>query len=1062
MRSDHLYSIRQAMSTAYLTDEKALVEDLLTQLPDYPESDVVTRARDLLTQLRKRFAPESLQHVKQSIVQAFLQEYQLDSEEGIVLMSIAEALLRIPDRATQDRFLADRLNAADWHQHAHHSDSQLVNLATEALSISKLLEQQQRSAQSEHHQSHIQTIFESLRVRLGQPVIRIALKRAMHLLAVQFVMAETIEQAIAKSANSIVDSADSTVRYSFDMLGEAAITAGDAERFFKAYSHAITQLGRHFQAVDHNKDDRLYVRPSISIKLSALYPRYESFQHRYAVPALTARLFNLAQQARNAGITLMVDAEESERLDLSLDIFSAVFNRAELDNWPGFGIAVQAYQKRATYVIRWLAVLAQSKQRRIPVRLVKGAYWDSEIKRAQENGLDGYPVFTRKSATDISYLVCTRLLIDQPDYFYPQFATHNAHTVFSILQMAHQHPCYEFQRLHGMGEGLYQMVQAQHPQVVCRVYAPVGEYQDLLPYLVRRLLENGANTSFVHHMENPRIAVEEIVNDPALIWQNGMHSELVLPAALYGDQRRNSQGLNLADPKVQVQVKQSLSELANKRYQAFPLINGKTFAGQMRTVNAPHDSCHVVGDVRYGNKLAVTDALDAAEAAFSDWRLHSVEERAHYLRKAADLLEQQRMELVSLCMREGGRTIKDALAEVREAVDFCRYYAVRALELFAHPIVLTGPAGENNVLRYYGRGVFVCISPWNFPIAIFTGQIAAALAAGNTVIAKPAERTPLTAMACVRILHQAGIPESVLHFLPGQSSEIGQQLLDDFRVAGVAFTGSIEAAQYINRQLARHPIIIPLIAETGGQNVLIADTSAHKEQLVQDAVLSAFNSAGQRCSALRVLFVPEETADTIIEMLIGAMQELRLGKPDELTTDVAAVITKDAVQQLRLHVERMQVCGRIVYQLPLISEAADLQAGSFFPPTLIEIREMQQLHHEVFGPVLHLVRYQSNDLDAVIDSVNAAGYGLTLGIHSRIQSTIKKIRRRVRVGNIYVNRNMIGAVVGVQPFGGMGLSGTGPKAGGPDYLRRFAVEQAVADNVAAMGGNPDLLAQNLR
>ncbi|SES98223.1 L-proline dehydrogenase /delta-1-pyrroline-5-carboxylate dehydrogenase [Nitrosomonas marina] len=1060
MSSDHLYSIRQAMSVAYLSDEKTLVKNLLKQLTGYDASTAVNHARDLLSQLRGQMASSWLQ-AKQSVVQAFLQEYQLNSEEGIVLMSIAEALLRIPDRATQDRFLADRLNSADWRLHAYHSESRLVNLATGALMFSRVLEQQHKLLHADQH-SRIQTVLDTLVVRLGQPVIRTALKQAMQLLAEQFVMAETIERAIGKSTSVPEALADSAVRYSFDMLGEAAITAIDAERFFQAYSHAIIQLGKDFQNTGFDKPDLLYARPSVSVKLSALYPRYEPYQFRYAVPALTSKLLNLAILARNAGITLTVDAEESDRLDLSLDVFSAVFNCAELDDWPGLGIAVQAYQKRATHVIRWLAALARGQQRKIPVRLVKGAYWDSEIKRAQENGLAGYPVFSRKSATDISYLACARLLIDRSDCFYPQFATHNAHTVSVIMQMACRYEHYEFQRLHGMGEALYQVIQRNHPGIVCRVYAPVGEYQDLLPYLVRRLLENGANTSFVHDMENPHIAVEEIITDPVTVWQSGVQSELALPAALYGKQRCNSIGLNLADPQVLEQVKQSLNKLAHKQYQSFPLVNGKTCTGQTNSVNAPHDNCHIVGEVIYADKTHVSDAFDAAETAFCDWRLRAVRERADCLLKAADLMEQQRMELVNLCMREGGRTIKDALAEVREAVDFCRYYAVGALKLFEHPAVLPGPTGEVNTLKYYGRGVFVCISPWNFPIAIFTGQIAAALVAGNTVIAKPAERSALTAMACIRILHQAGIPESVLHFLPGKSSEIGQHLLEDSRVAGVAFTGSIDTAKYINRQLSDHPMIVPLIAETGGQNVLIADTSAHKEQLVQDAVFSAFNSAGQRCSALRVLFVPEETAELVKQMLIGAMQELRLGNPDDVTTDVAAVITQQAMHQLGKYVRKMRADNCEIYQLPLASQADELHSGNFFPPTLIEISELRQLRSEVFGPVLHMVRYQSGDLDAVIDSINASGYGLTLGIHSRIQGTIKKICQQTRVGNVYVNRNMIGAVVGVQPFGGMGLSGTGPKAGGPDYLRRFSVEQAVSDNVAAMGGNPTLLAQSLR
>ncbi|MCB1986721.1 MAG: bifunctional proline dehydrogenase/L-glutamate gamma-semialdehyde dehydrogenase PutA, partial [Nitrosomonas sp.] len=695
--------------------------------------------------------------------------------------------------------------------------------------------------------------------------------------------------------------------------------------------------------------------------------------------------------------------------------------------------------------------------------LVKGAYWDSEIKRAQENGLEGYPVFTRKSATDISYFVCAQLLLNSPDCFYPQFATHNAHTVAAIIQMADNRLSYEFQRLHGMGEALYQTVLEQSQQsYACRIYAPVGSYEDLLPYLVRRLLENGANASFIYQVENPRFAVDEVIRDPTAIWKHSIPTGLPLPEALYGEQRRNSQGINLADPIVRQEIQQNLTDSSGWYRQAVPLINGKGYSGEKKTIFAPYDDNEIVGEIILSDRKAVTDAVDAAVSAFTNWRLYPVRKRADYLLKAADLMEQRRMELVSICVREGGRTIKDALAEVREAVDFCRYYAASALDLFEQPINLPGPTGEKNILRYFGRGAFVCISPWNFPIAIFTGQIAAALAAGNTVIAKPAERTALTAMACVRILHEAGVPESVLHFLSGKGSEIGIELLRDTRIAGVAFTGSTETAQWINRKLAGHPAIVPFIAETGGQNVLIADTSAHKEQLVQDAILSAFNSAGQRCSALRILFVPQETADKIVELLIGSIRQLRLGRPDDFSIDVGPVITRHAKQQIQLHIENMRAQGGVIYQPTLESSDANLSTGNYFPPTLIEINAMHQLKQEVFGPVLHLVRYPSGDLKAVIDAINVAGYGLTLGIHSRIRNTIKNIQQQVSVGNIYINRNMIGAVVGTQPFGGMGLSGTGPKAGGPDYLRRFAVEQTVTDNLAAIGGNAGLLAQNLR
>ncbi len=1060
MDSDTLRTIRRSINQAYRASEALTVQCLLAQLAGYPADTAALHAQKLLEKIRHKTDRKTQPGAWQSITQAFLTEYQLSSDEGIALMNIAEALLRIPDKATQDRFLADRLSAADWHPRFHHDDL-LTRLATDALVLSGSLERRQLQIQVDPH-TQFHTLIEKLLLRLGQPVIRVALKKAMHILGTQFVFAETIEQALRKSADMAGNTAYGT-RHSFDMLGEAALTATDADRFFAAYQQAITQLAATHRALDDDNHNALYARPSISIKLSALYPRYEPLQHKHAIPELTVRLSQLAIQARSAGIALTIDAEESERLEMALDIFAAVFRHPQLDGWPGLGLAVQAYQKSAVQVIHWLAELAKCRNRRIPVRLVKGAYWDSEIKRTQENGLDGYPVFTRKSATDISYLACAQLLINAPDYFFPQFATHNAHTVAAIMQMAHNHPGYEFQRLHGMGDALYQTVETHTGQPIpCRIYAPVGGYQDLLPYLVRRLLENGANTSFIHQAENPDIPIDDVIRDPVAVWLNGAQTGLPLPAEIYGARRRNAQGLNLADPQTRKQIQQDWDQLADSYHQAVPWINGKAHTGRAQTIAAPYDHQEIVGEVVYGNPETAADALDAAVAGFEDWRVQPVEDRVACLLKAADFMEQQRMALVSLCVREGGRTIRDALAEVREAVDFCRYYAANALELFGKPINLPGPTGETNQLRYSGRGVFVCISPWNFPIALFTGQIAAALVAGNTVIAKPAERTTLTAMACARIFYQAGIPESALHFLPGKGAEIGPRLLGDSRIAGVAFTGSTATAQWINRQLAGHPVIIPFIAETGGQNVLIADSSAHKEQLVQDAVLSAFNSAGQRCSALRVLFVPHETADQIKALLIGAMQQLRLGSPADYAIDIGPVISPSAVAQLKTHIHHMRALGNTIYQLPLLSGTTYFQTGYFYPPTLIELNAMQQLREEVFGPVLHLVRYASNELDAVIQAVNASGYGLTLGIHSRIQRTIETVKQHARVGNIYINRNMIGAVVGVQPFGGMGLSGTGPKAGGPDYLRRFAVEQTVTDNVAAFGGNTGLLAQSLR
>ena len=1031
-----LSALRKAIDQAYLNDETASVIELMVGLTDYNPADVEALARLLVEQIRA-------DKDKQSVVDAFLHEYRLDSAEGLILMSIAEALLRIPDAATQDRFLADKLTSAHWQEHLNHSDSMLVNLSTGALLLTGLFER--------HFKPDGKHVFDQLLGRLGVPVIRKALQKAMHFLGAQFVMAETIPDALHASQMH------PEYRYSFDMLGEAAVTASDAERYFSAYLDAIRQLSHASMTAS------LFDKPGISIKLSALCPRYEPLQHLRAVPELTAKLLALAQCARQSDLTVTVDAEESERLAMSLTIFEAVFTHPSLKDWPGLGLAVQAYQKRAPHVIAWLSALAKSERRKIPVRLVKGAYWDTEIKRAQELGLSAYPVFTRKSATDISYLACAARLLAEPAAFYPQFATHNAHTVVAIKQMAGDQTDYEFQRLHGMGEALYQNL-AKHPNgsIPCRVYAPIGHYQELLPYLVRRLLENGANTSFVNQIENPNIDIEHIVQNPVTFWLELKEFEktgVPLPVDLFGTERRNSEGFNLADTEQLYSLQKRLDELSGIVHHAGPLINGKSPTGFERVIVNPADHSHKVGTVAFCGTDIVADALDTASEAFDAWRSTNVQKRARYLNNAADLFEYNRTELVSLCVREGGRTIKDALADVREAVDFCRYYSARALELFDHPMALPGPCGEDNFLTYCGRGVFLCISPWNFPIAIFTGQIAAALAAGNTVVAKPAEATSLTAAACVKLLHQAGIPSSVLNFVPGIGSKIGPLLLSDPRIAGVAFTGSTDTARSINRQLAEHADIVPLIAETGGQNAMIADTSAHKEQLVLDAVQSAFNSAGQRCSALRALFLPHETADTIIELLIGAMQQLTIGDPGHYASDIGPVINCKALDKLNAHVEAMRQHAKVIYQSPLPPE---LPEGTYFAPTLIEIDSLAQLTEEVFGPILHIVRYPSDALEQVINDINATGYGLTLGIHSRINATARRIQQKAKVGNLYINRNMIGATVGVQPFGGMGLSGTGPKAGGPDYLKRFAVEQTVTINTAAIGGNASLLNQDLR
>lgn len=1030
-------ALRAAINQAYLADENEIVDELLAGLNTYDPVIVGNCATILVDAVRAK-------KVRQTPIEAFLREYQLDSQEGIVLMGIAEALLRIPDSYTQDLFIQEKLTHADWQNHLQHSDSIWVNLSSQALLVTRRFEEHVLLSKK-----HWFPVFEQLLSRLGAPVIRSALKQAMHYLSEQFVFADSIQQAVKRSGQ------EAAYRYSFDMLGEAALTADDAGRYYQSYLSAIETLSGYAPSAD------IYANPGISVKLSSLCPRYEPSQHSRAVKELTDKLLILALKARAANIPITVDAEESERLDMSLDIFAAVFTHPDLSGWPGFGLAVQAYQKRALPVIRWLAELAQSRHCKIPLRLVKGAYWDSEIKRAQENGLSNYPVFTHKSATDLSYLACSQQILSRPDVFYPQFATHNAHTLAAVYHSGKHHPGYEFQRLHGMGEPLYhEIIENQQWQIPCRIYAPVGHFHELLPYLVRRLLENGANTSFINQIGHPDISVEELVRDPAeQVKTSSNKTTCILPSSIYGEHRLNSQGLNLADLELLRQLSKNLDTLANKHWQASPLINGSHYSGEQHPVTNPCDNRLTVGSVIYADQEAIELALNGATQAFTEWRLCPVETRAACLQKAADLLEQHRLELVSLCSREGGRTTKDALAEVREAVDFCRYYAQSALELFGLPIQLPGPTGEENLLYHYGRGIYVCISPWNFPIAIFIGQITAALAAGNTVIAKPATQTSLTAMRCVEILHLAGIPETVLQFLPTSGSMAGQHLSPDSRVAGVAFTGSTETAQFINRQLAQHhQAIVPLIAETGGQNVMIADSSALLEQLVQDAILSAFNSAGQRCSALRVLFVQQEIADKTIAMLMGAMQELSIGDPSVYQTDIGPVIDHAALVPLNAHLEKMRQQAKLHYQLPL---GDNLRYGSYFPPSLIEINSLSQLTQEVFGPILHLVRYDASDLNQVIDAVNATGYGLTLGIHSRIDANIKAIRQGVKVGNIYVNRNMIGAVVGVQPFGGMGLSGSGPKAGGPDYLRRFAVEQTVATNTAAIGGNASLLVKDL-
>jgi len=1033
-------ALRGAIDAAYLADETQCVEALLPQAT--LDGDAAQRVADLA---RRLVATVRERRTTQGGLDAFMGEYDLASQEGVVLMCLAEALLRIPDATTADRLIRDKLAHGDWEKHLGHSPSLFVNASTWGLMLTGRIVRLDREVVND-----VASFLARLVARSGEPAIRLALREAMRIMAHQFVMGRTIEEAIARSQGS----EHAAYRYSFDMLGEAALSSADAARYQQAYACAIDVIAR---TTRHSGD--VFSAPGVSVKLSALHPRFELAQRERVVAELVPRVEDLAHQAMAAGLCLTVDAEEADRLEPTLDVFEAVFRSPGLKGWEGLGLAVQAYQKRAVPVLDWLAALARAHKRRIMLRLVKGAYWDSEIKRAQERGLDGYPVFTRKAATDVSYLACAQRVLAAHDAFYPQFATHNAHSVAAVVEMAGADRGFEFQRLHGMGEVLFEQISDPDGLAIpCRVYGPVGSHAELLPYLVRRLLENGANTSFVNRIVDEQVPVEEIIADPAArlrALEHKPHPRIPLPIDLFGQERRNARGINLNDPAALAALAQSMDQAAARDWSAAPLVGGKTLGGAVREVRNPADHRDVVGRVREADAAAVEEALTAAVAAAPDWDRLGAERRAACLERAADRLEAHRAELMSLCVREAGRCVPDALAEVREAVDYCRYYAVQARRDFGAPQSLPGPTGESNALALHGRGVFACISPWNFPLAIFTGQVAAALAAGNAVIAKPAGQTPLVAARAVRLLHEAGVPAEVLHLLPGKGSEVGAALIADARVAGVAFIGSTETARAINRQLAARPgPIVPLVAETGGQNAMLVDSSALPEQVVADALQSAFNSAGQRCSALRVLFVQEDIAPRIIELLQGAMAELSMGDPALLATDVGPVIDNAAREALMGHIERMAREGKIIQRVPLPDAAA---RGSYVVPHAFEIDRLSQLTGEVFGPVLHVIRYPADALDQVIADINATGYGLTLGIHSRVEASARYIQQRVRAGNVYVNRNMIGAVVGVQPFGGEGLSGTGPKAGGPFYLHRFASERAVTVNTAAAGGNAALL-----
>jgi RHH-type transcriptional regulator, proline utilization regulon repressor / proline dehydrogenase / delta 1-pyrroline-5-carboxylate dehydrogenase len=1031
--------LRHAMRERSLLSEDRAVTRLLhrLELTGGARHRAVSVAMSLVDGARAR-------RDERPFLDAFLQEFGLSNQEGIALMCIAEALLRIPDDATADRLISEQLATGDWSAHSGKSESLFVNASTWGLMLTGGILELDPTIKSD-----ASGWIKKLTRKAGEPLVRLAVRRAMRIIGGEFVVGRTIEEALARSARE-----PDVELCSFDMLGEGARTWQDAERYLRSYEHAIDVIGAAARGRAPHEAS------SISIKLSALEPRYSLLQHDRVVARLVPQLLKLARRAATLGVQLTIDAEEADRLDLSLDIIEALARDTSTREWPGLGLAVQAYGKRALDVIDWAAGIARLHGRRMTIRLVKGAYWDSEIKRGQERGLEGYPVYTRKITTDVSYLACAGCLFGHADAILPQFATHNAHSIASILELAPAGAEYEFQRLHGMGRLLYAEAARQiqdFPRV--RVYAPVGEHKDLLAYLVRRLLENGANTSFVNRFMDEQVAVADIVRDPIaqLERMDGYaHPRVPGPSALYAD-RRNSVGLDIGSPLVLDALRAGLRERRTSEHLSAPIISGSAGRGETHAVANPADHRDRVGECRDATPAEISKAFDACSEAQRAWNDLGGAVRADRLEHVSDLLERAHLDFYDLLVREAGKTLPDAIAEVREAVDFCRYYAAQARAQFAHATRLDGPTGELNELSLHGRGVFACISPWNFPLAIFAGQVTAALAAGNAVVAKPAEPTPLIAARFIRLLHEAGVASEVVQLVPAPGRMFGEVAFAHSALSGVAMTGSTATALTINRALAaRSGAIVPLIAETGGLNTMIVDSTALPEQVVDDVVSSAFMSAGQRCSALRLLFLQEDVADTMIEMLAGAMDELVIGDPADLQTDVGPVITSVAADGLMRHVAKMRAEARVIKACRLDDSHAH---GSFVAPHLIELSSAAQLTREEFGPILHVVRYRASDIKAVLASIRASNYGLTLGVQTRLESFWRDIFASTAIGNTYVNRNMIGAVVGVQPFGGTGLSGTGPKAGGPHYLFRFASERTLTVNTTATGGNAALLNQ---
>jgi RHH-type proline utilization regulon transcriptional repressor/proline dehydrogenase/delta 1-pyrroline-5-carboxylate dehydrogenase len=1034
---------RTKLRRAYRPDEEQAANERIAEarLSAGERGEAAATARTLVKGVRAH---------KPSGVDAFLHAYDLGSDEGIAMMCLAEALLRIPDAHTADELIADKLSGPDWSEKLGRSGSAFVNAATFSLLLTgKVLEGAQD--RSDNWKAALGRAVG----RLGEPVVRAAVREAMKILGRNFVFGRTMDEALKRAAPERARG----LSHSFDMLGEAAKTFEDAERYAQAYAKALDRIAKEAKGGFRQS-------PGISVKLTALHPRFEYTHAEEALAHVIPATRELALKAARADIHFTIDAEEADRLELQLDVFEALLADDELfgangkdGGWGGFGIAIQAYQKRAAPLCDWVIEAARANGRKLMIRLVKGAYWDTEIKAAQVAGLSDYPVWTRKVATDVSYLACAKKLLEASDVIYPAFATHNANTIGQVKALAAGRE-FEFQRLHGMGEELYEELaklerHLGENQTPVRIYAPVGSHKELLAYLVRRLLENGANSSFVNRIADEQVSLDELVRDPVAELEGlerKRNPKIVLPPDLFGPARRNSAGVDLSDPLVREPLLERLKALEARSWTAKPGL-GK---GEPRAIVSPHDHRITVGTTFEASAAEVNRMVRAGHAAQVGWDALGGEARARLLERAADLYEEHAEEFFSLCAREAGKTLIDGVLEVREAVDFLRFYASEARRQFTRPLPLPGPTGEQNELRLHGRGVIAAISPWNFPLAIFTGLVSAPLAAGNAVIAKPAGQTPLIAALAVELMHQAGIPRNVVQLAPGSGRVVGGTLTEHPLLAGVVFTGSTETARTINRTLAgRDGPIIPFVAETGGQNAMIVDSSALPEQVTRDVISSAFQSAGQRCSALRVLFLQDDVADGMIRMIAGAMEALKVGDPADLATDVGPVIDEAAKKVLDEHLEWLDQNAKKICRLPPPKEAAN---GCFVPPALYEIQSISELNRENFGAILHVIRFAGDKLDKVVEAINTTGYGLTLGLQSRIDTVRDYVEEHAHVGNFYVNRNQIGAVVESQPFGGEGLSGTGPKAGGPHYVARFAIERVTCIDTTAAGGNASLMA----